>query len=1455
MKRHMIKVAILSALALLVSAQTSRAVAPTKEAIRQWIAEGVYHEKLSNWAAFKAAGGCAPNEHSPLETLRALPGAARGTSAVDTINVIVILAEFTDWLASDQNVAGTLSGFDSLLFSDRDTDPVFNPTGSMTDYYFEISYGTVYIRGDVFGWYMMPKTYEYYVGTDDGLSRSGELAGAAVDAAEAAGVDFSPYANGDQWVDGVIVVHSGAGAETGAYGIWSHMSSMPQRYYDGVAINLYTMNPEEQGIGLTSMGVFCHEWGHILGLADLYDLNSDSPGDGLGDWSLMAGGSWNGNGQTPAHPDAFTRAQAGFVDIVWLESNLYQVELPQVEHNRVVYGMKDDPLGPSPQYWLVENRQRVGFDAELPGAGLCIYHVDEAVPVQNNRFRYRVALEQADGRNDLTYTGGSDAGDSWPGSTNNRDFHDQSVPDSKNNFGVTTEVGVQMISNSDSLMYADLDVYFSRTWVELSAGDSLVFLDPVPGGDGNGVLEAGETVEFYGSVINRMREAYTPLIHLAVDVDGVAFIENDVPLGGSLLTGVDVGNITPITFSLPVDFESIIARFTLTVTADSVMGEHDSTFVTGFEFDQSLGAPQVLIVDDDNGQTLDQRFSTGLTDLRLPSETWDKSISSPTGGDLLAYRSVIWHTGKNDGSGGSITAGDVAALTEFLDGGGSLFLSSLTAASQLHTLDSAFMADYLHATLAGTNKFGLGFMGIDGNEVTDGSAFTYYGNAPINPMHDVLDAYTGGQEAFYLADEYGSGNFGDCAVTYSGAYRTVFATFGAEFISEGNEYLGFQHRDTLLSRVLDFFNRTYPYVSTVFVEGDDVSQIVDHTPTFGWSVIDTGSLAQTEYELEVGSDNEWTTAEMWAPGVTASADTFVAYAGAPLLDGETYYARLRASNGTLWSEWSSTSLHMNTLPLAPQLASPSDGRFTGNPPPLFVWGGSDAESTSLWYQFEVYSDEGLGSVVTTSPDVGETADSTAWLVDVTLDELARYWWRARTSDGAEYSAWSDSGTFVVNSAYEPPTGTLIVPSMSEAPCDTSCLVQPFVVQASKPLTKATIPLRIPDDVEICEVSFDGLITESWDLSTAVIESDSAFLVVRLDNSLGYQLDLDTPAVLFEVHFTAPIPCMTSEFVSWDTARYDVSTDVLSFTDTMETFGPEFDVGQDSTEIVGYTPGEVDKEASVDIGDLTFMIAYLFIDGEAPCNFDAADMNSDCVGPDIGDLTYLIQYLFVEGADPLCGCVVAGAPAAPQISPDITVQAVQEGGYTEVVLNSSVELRGVQLELSGSGGDVPVNLQPGTLDLVAGRPGNPLNLAVLDLDGPHVIKAGSVRLLRLEGDYEIVSGLVSDLAHRVLTPSIATAADGPDLPDTYGLSQNYPNPFNPSTDITFALPVPSRVKLEVFNILGQEVVTLVDEARQAGYHTITWDGASGQGHQVASGVYFYRLVTDEFSQTKKMILLK
>lgn len=117
-----------------------------------------------------------------------------------------------------------------------------------------------------------------------------------------------------------------------------------------------------------------------------------------------------------------------------------------------------------------------------------------------------------------------------------------------------------------------------------------------------------------------------------------------------------------------------------------------------------------------------------------------------------------------------------------------------------------------------------------------------------------------------------------------------------------------------------------------------------------------------------------------------------------------------------------------------------------------------------------------------------------------------------------------------------------------------------------------------------------------------------------------------------------------------------------------------------------------------------------------------------------------------------------------------------------------------------------------------------------------------------------NGNMSD-GSNVVSTSIVSVDEAEMIPTAFGLSQNYPNPFNPTTSIEFALPEAANVSLEIYNLLGQKVRTLVNGYVSAGYVTTRWDGLDQHGQEVGSGTYIYRLKTSEQSFSKKLVLMK
>jgi immune inhibitor A len=556
------------------------AVSLSPELIEKLKKEGRLEEVVKQANLAREKGVWQPSPNSPLRLGKG------GSSAVDTLKPIVICVDFAD----NPHTYGA-SKFDTLLFSKG----FAFPTGSMRDYYLENSYGKLDVVGGVTGWYRMPHNYSYYVNHYYGLGsypqNSQKLAEDAVDSADAH-LNFANYDyNHDGWVDALIIVHAGPGAEeTGDLDdIWSHkwyIGYLPL-FKDGVYLNDYNMDPEMHYDGaFNDMGVFGHEFGHILGLPDLYDVDYTS--EGLGYWSIMASGSWNNNGKTPAHLDAWCKKKLGFSQVDSLTANQINVEILQAETSPISYRLWTSGGG-GPEYFLVENRQKTGFDASLPGKGLLIYQVDENKSTNsqewcpgdpNPSLHYEVALEQADGefRLEGCYSSANrgDAGDPFPGNKNKRAFDDTSTPGSRNYDDNSTQVAVWSISNSDSVMHANLDVTWSRPGLSL---DEFTLDDSPPKGDGDGIPEGGETVKIYLTISNIWLPINSTIVTGSVDTAaGITFTDDSSYLG-TIGTGGSANNHSdPMEFVVDSLFPERLTIFTLHVEGNTTSGTYSLDF-------------------------------------------------------------------------------------------------------------------------------------------------------------------------------------------------------------------------------------------------------------------------------------------------------------------------------------------------------------------------------------------------------------------------------------------------------------------------------------------------------------------------------------------------------------------------------------------------------------------------------------------------------------------------------------------------------------------------------------------------------------------------------------------------------------------------------------------------------------------------------------------------------------
>ncbi|GAA1983786.1 M6 family metalloprotease domain-containing protein [Microbacterium pumilum] len=427
---------------------------------------------------------------APADPVDPPQGFAVEANNVGTQRTLVILVSFTN----RPSVGSTAAQWSAKYFG---------AGNSVRSYYKQASYnqldfapaletqGTV--NDGVVGWLQLPYAHPNaggaYYQQVNGVIPSQAVTRDAILAAN----PYVNYANYDTNGDSVIepselhitVIMAGyesamlSGCPATGAEIWGHQWSLLNGYLppaattDGKWVGAYGYTqfgewhascPNTETGTMATIGIMAHEIGHDIGWPDLYDAypggnNPDSAGIGV--WSIMSGGSWNQlpgqrPGDTPSLPDAWSKYLQGWVQPTAYSPTATTVSLGSAATNPHVVRLLDNPNGVdwkwaagTGEYFLIENRQREGYDAALPGCGLLIWHIDET-RVDNGDENHRlVDLEEADGRNDLNgISNDGDAGDPFPGSTAKLAFNVSSTPNSRLYSGAASGVSVSVSSTS-----------------------------------------------------------------------------------------------------------------------------------------------------------------------------------------------------------------------------------------------------------------------------------------------------------------------------------------------------------------------------------------------------------------------------------------------------------------------------------------------------------------------------------------------------------------------------------------------------------------------------------------------------------------------------------------------------------------------------------------------------------------------------------------------------------------------------------------------------------------------------------------------------------------------------------------------------------------------------------------------------------------------------------------------
>ena len=296
---------------------------------------------------------------------------------------LIILVQFTD--------SKFKSGHDLALYKRIANDENYsgnNFRGSIKDYFKAQSHGLFELDFDVAGICQLQHTYAYYgKNSNDNDVRAGQMVAEACLWAHEYGTDFSKYDwDGDGEVDQVFVLYAGHGEasyDKDPNTIWPHMYYLSASDYgkalslDGVTVDTYACSSELNGDGnLDGIGTFCHEFSHCMGFRDLYDT-SYAGWFGMGDFDLMCSGSYNGDSKCPAGYSAYEKAECGWLtlkDMTNIEQETSIVGVQPMSADGDAYIIKNK--GHEDEYYILENRQKTGWDSYLPASGLMITHVD-----------------------------------------------------------------------------------------------------------------------------------------------------------------------------------------------------------------------------------------------------------------------------------------------------------------------------------------------------------------------------------------------------------------------------------------------------------------------------------------------------------------------------------------------------------------------------------------------------------------------------------------------------------------------------------------------------------------------------------------------------------------------------------------------------------------------------------------------------------------------------------------------------------------------------------------------------------------------------------------------------------------------------------------------------------------------------------------------------------------------
>jgi Secretion system C-terminal sorting domain len=612
----------------------------------------------------------------------------------------------------------------------------------------------------------------------------------------------------------------------------------------------------------------------------------------------------------------------------------------------------------------------------------------------------------------------------------------------------------------------------------------------------------------------------------------------------------------------------------------------------------------------------------------------------------------------------------------------------------------------------------------------------------------------------------------------------------------------------------------------------DRTHLINHHPRINWRLIMSENV-QSAYQLQISTYSDFSTIDVWDSGFISSSDSSIVYNGPSLHDSMTYYMRLRVDATLGISDWRDLSFRMNSIP-APEVYSPVDNAILSETPiELECTKAYDGEVDSLFYRYSIYvirdnqhDDEFKNPVLLVESD---WMDSNIWTYGKSITENASYMWTVQLNDSLETSSM-DTGYFSYSEISEPPGDFKAISPRDMTVIDTSSILFTW---------------KNAQDPDPGEKVVYYLYLKYNDRSSGIPEPKEIVYETSVKDSLVLEVSSEDKEFILKDH----------ESYFWNVKAEDLdgnsvmmSESYLSFTVNLKNNPPDaFElISPDSVIVVSSDVNFAWTEAndSDPMDTVKYKLVYFDQNTIDSCLCSGTSCVIDTLKENHEYSWYVSSFdLFNAGSfSDTAVFWLDHMPEAPlpfsMLSPvdhsqqeDLTVDFVWKSTSDPDPFDKVTYALIYTQDMSDTLG----------YDFISD---------IADTSFSHTMsEAGTYFWKVVAGDQDGFIVQADNEAWMSVTLG-QTAIGETDTPTEFALHANYPNPFNPSTSIDYDISENVYVTLNVFNMKGQLVESLINEDMSPGRYSITWDAAD-----LGTGVYIFRLQAGDFVQIRKALLIK